>query len=480
MTTPNPTRQPDAGRGPARWARALLPPLLLGACATAPTTHSAEAAAGAAAGATLAFVGVNVIPMAGESRILPDHTVLVRDGRIAAVGPAREVPVPGDAVRIDAGGQYLLPGLADMHVHLEHSDDPRTLAMFLASGVTTVRNMDGRPYILRWREQVRRGDLPGPSIHTAGPVLDGDPPVLADNLSVRDAAEARAAVLGQAADGYDFVKVYANLSAESYQAVLETAREAGLPVAGHLPRQVALEQALRAGQHAIEHLSDLHRVVEADDSPFRDRFHWAKLYLAMPADSARMADAAQRIAESGAWAVPTLVERERSLAPPATVNRWMDEPQMAHVPARWRRLWAEQVGRIAARMDADDWEMLERGRENRYRMVRALHRAGAGVLVGTDTPNPFVVPGSALHGELAHLEAAGLPRDAVLAAATREAARFLGELEEWGTVEPGKRADLLLVAGNPLDDLGRLRRPTGVVARGRWYPASRLTEALPR
>ncbi len=447
---------------------------MLSAC----TGVRAPAGADLSGAGTVAFVGVHLLPMTPGSGVVPDQTVLVRDGRIAAIGPVAEVRVPRDAVRIEAAGQYLMPGLVDMHVHLEHFQDPDLLKLFLANGVTTVRNMDGRPYILQWREAITRGDLPGPTIYTAGPLLDGDPPILDDNTVVRSPAEARVAVLEQAAAGYDFIKVYTNLSEEAYRAILETAREAGLPVAGHVPRRVGVLQVLEAGQRTIEHLADYGALVEAGDSPFRNRFHWSKLYLAMPADSARMEAAAGRIAGSGVWAVPTLIQAERAIAPPESVRAWLATPEMAYIPADGRAFWEEQAQQLTRRMDAEDWELVRRGRENRQLMVRSLHRAGAHLLVGTDTPNPFVLPGYSVAEELASVVDAGIPPAEALAAATREAARFSGELEEWGTIEVGKRADLLLLQGNPLSDVRNVRRPAGVMVRGQWLPAVRLEEML--
>ncbi len=441
-----------------------LAALLLSACSSAP----APSAAPAGEPATLALVGVHVLPMTPGVGVLPNHTVLVRGGRIAMIGPAGDVQVPPGALRIEGEGRYLMPGLADMHVHLEYSRDPELLKLFLANGVTTVRSMDGRPYILGWKRAVAAGELLAPTIYTAGPLLDGDPPLRDDNTVVRTAEEARAEVLAQADAGYDFVKVYGNLSEEAYRAVLAAAAERGLPVAGHLPRGVTVEEALRSGQRSIEHAATFGEAVEADDSPFRDRFHWSKLFLAMPVDSARMEAVAREAARSGAWITPTLIQAERGLAPPDSVAAWIAAPETALLPRDAVEFWKAEAERNASRMDAADWERVRRGRENRERLVRTLYRAGARLLVGTDTPNPFVVPGFSVLGELRSFVDAGLPRSAVLAAATRGAAEALGEIEEFGTVEAGKRADLLLLSGNPLEDLDALRNPEGVMVRGRF------------
>ncbi|HSK75357.1 MAG TPA: amidohydrolase family protein [Thermoanaerobaculia bacterium] len=463
-------------RGAALCAALLLP---LGiACAA---TRDAANRTGEASDA-VAFIGVHVVPMTEEGAVLPDRTVLVRNGRIAAIGPKGEVEIPAGALTIDGAGRYLLPGLADLHVHLEYFENPDILALFLANGVTTVRNMDGRPGILEWRNRIAAGDLLGPTIVTAGPILDGDPPLLDDNTVVRTAAEAASAVAGQADAGYDFVKVYTNLSAEAYEAVLAAAKERGLPVAGHIPRTMDLERVLASGQTSLEHLDGYDDAIEADDSPVRNRWHWSKLYMAMPADPEKIRQAAQRTAASGVWNVPTLVVKDK-VAPLDEMVRWLDLPEMRYLPqarAAWDpRTWDPQRARLINNFDAEDRETLVRGRGNRLALVRALHQAGAGLLVGTDTPNPFVFPGFAIHEELRAFVDAGLTSAEALAAATREPARFLGT-SDFGTVEPGKRADLLLLEANPLEDVGNLARRTGVMVRGRWLPEAELQGMLER
>ena len=371
-----------------------------------------------------------------------------------------------------------MPGLADMHVHLEYDDDPGVLDLFLANGVTTVRSMDGRPHILGWRDAISRGGRLGPTIHTAGPILDGDPPLRDDNLALASPADATAAVRAQAAAGYDFVKVYTNLSAATYAAILEAAEAEGLPVAGHLPRGLATGVALDSGIRSVEHLRELGDLVEADDSEFRDRFHWSKLYLGMPVDASRFKDAAVRVVDSGIWIVPTMVQADRALAPPDTIDRWLDAPEMAYIGDRGRRFWTSLAARQQERMDSGDWEIVEAGRTNRLRLLTALDRAGARLLLGTDTPNPFVVPGFSLHEEMASFESAGIERSRILELVTRGAADFLDAGAEFGTVEVGKRADLVLLDSNPLDSLDALRRPAGVMVRGVWLDSDGLAGML--
>lgn len=427
--------------------------------------------------AILAIVGANVIPMAGNQRVLRDQTVIVREGRIAAIGPRNQTVIPPDALRVDAAGQYLTPGLADMHVHLEHFDDLAYLQSFLVFGVTFVRSMDGRPNILDWKRAAMSGTLLSPQIYTAGPILDGNPPVRADNRAVGSGAEARTAVTEQADAGYDFIKIYGNLSPEAYRAIVATARERRLRIAGHVPHAVGISALLADGVATIEHLGDYADALRVDGAELPAGTQALKRRLAAELDPTRMAALASELARSSTWVVPTMVQADRSVASPVTLERWLADPTVATVDQGIvENYWSGSVLRAGGGLDEQGWSLVERGRVNRLRVVREFHRAGVLMLVGTDTPQPFVVPGASVHEELANFVAAGLSPEQALTAATRDAARFLGQESIWGTIEPGKRADLLLLAANPLEDIAATRRINGVVAQGRWLPADRLRD----
>lgn len=427
--------------------------------------------------ATFAFVGVNVIPLTDDTTVLRDHTVIVRDGRIATIGPRRSVVIPPDAEQIPASGRYLMPSLADMHVHLEHFDQPEYLQLFLINGVTFVRSMDGRPPILEWKGRASAGTLLSPRIYTAGPVIDGDPPARSDNRVVRNGDEARRAVAEQVAEGYDFIKVYANLTTESFRAIVSAARERGLPVAGHIPDAVPLQEVLSAGMASLEHLGDFANDIRAGASGPRQRSDAATRRLVLEVDSARMAALAARIAQSGARVVPTMVLADRAVAPAETLQRWMSDSGAAVIDRGiLRYYWHAAVTRAAQGLDAEGWRRVERSRLNRLALVRAFRQAGVPMLIGTDTPQPFTFPGASVHEELANFVAAGFSPVQALAAASRDAARFVGEERVWGTVEPGKRADLLLLEANPVDDIGATRRIAGLMAGGQWLPKARLQE----
>jgi imidazolonepropionase-like amidohydrolase len=412
--------------------------------------------------ASIAITHAAVVPMTRDALVLPDHTVVVANGRIVVIGPSNSTPVPAGARQIDGRGKFLIPGLADMHVHLEYFDEPAILGLFTANGVTTVRNMDGRPYLLDWKRRIAAGTLPGPRLYTAGPLLDGSPPVRPDNMVVATAAEARAAVESQIRDGYDFIKVYSALSQDAYQAIVDTARAQNIAVSGHVPRSVGLDGALGARQRSIEHLADFASAIQAVAVP-----GWARRYLSMPVDPGKIATLAEQLVKAEVWSVPTMVQPEREVLRSDEITKRLASDELRYIPADGRQLWERQVRGGASRMDEDDWKLIAAGRAHRLMVVKAFQAAGVHMLAGTDTPNPFVVPGFSLHDELALLVEAGLSPAAALASATREAARYIGA-SDWGTIHKDAAADLLLLDANPLENITHTKRIAGVAVNGRW------------
>jgi imidazolonepropionase-like amidohydrolase len=289
-----------------------------------------------------------------------------------------------------------------MHTHVTGG---RTLRAALAHGVTTVRNMRGDARHLAWRRELERGERFGPRLVTAGPQLSGVGDAAPDVVVVANAREARDAVREQAAAGFDFVKVYEGLTLAEHHAVLEEASRLGLPVAGHVSRQVGIYATLASGQASVEHAEEL---TQGAGGP----------------QPATLRALVARARGSATWICPTL-----------TLHR-LFSPREDHA--------------------------------FRQRLVAALHRAGVGVLAGSDAAP------AGLAQELAELVEAGLTPYQALRSATADAARFLGRAHEFGSVAVGLGADLLLVERNPLFELGALDAPSGVVARGRWLDARRL------
>jgi imidazolonepropionase-like amidohydrolase len=431
-----------------------------------------------------AFVGVNVAPMDKE-RILEAQTVIVRDGHIAAIGPSGEVEVPEGARRIEGQGAYLMPGLHDMHAHVDRDSD---LLLFLANGVTTVRNMAGGPAHLERRERIERGELLGPTMHTAGPIIDGPvelwpgnkaPPLPPDDYEVVETRlEAEEVVRAQSDAGYDFIKVYDNLPAEAYEGVVAAAAELGLPVAGHVPFGVGLDNVLKSGAASIEHLRGyIYELIAKDASHSlgwdkRSRFlAWNHL------DPDRIGQVLQATAAAGVWNVPTLTRYQKNMMPTEAHLTRYTSPEASYLPPSVVRRLIKSRSGAAGRYAAFSEEDFAAGAgvfEAKKSLVRALHDAGAKILVGSDD----WFAGFATHQELQNLVAAGLTPYEALAAGTREAATFLGTDHESGTVEIGKRADLVLVRGNPLNDVENAKDLLGVMVRGQWLPRSELQQLL--
>lgn len=426
--------------------------------------------------ATLAIENVAVLPMEREV-VLADQTVLVRDGRIVALGPAGALAVPADARRIDGRGRYLMPGLADMHVHVWDEND---LYLFVANGVTTVRNMFGAPLHLDWRARIERGELVGPRLYTAGPIIDGAPAVWPGSTELVDPDEAAGVVAAQKAAGYDFLKPYARLTRECYEALVIAGEEQGLALMGHVPEALTLADVLEAHQHTIEHMGGWAEAAQRPDSPYRSVDFATEALAWQEVDAERLAGVAAAVRAAGSWNCPTLVVLQK-WQQGDEARALLARPEMRYVSPFLRAAWEPgSPSNYLARLPAATTAAARRSVPAMQRAVRALRDAGGGILLGTDMGNPCVVAGFAVHEELVNLVAAGLTPFEALRAGTADAARCMGAEEDWGTLVPGRRADLILLEANPLEDVRNAARRVGVVLHGRWFPAEELAAELER
>ncbi len=415
--------------------------------------------------ATLAITDVTVVPMDAD-RVLSDHTVLIAGDRILRVAPRAELAGAITGLRrIEGRGRYLVPGLADMHVHIWEEED---LLLYVANGVTTVRNMNGRPVHLRWREEIRRGARLGPDLYTSGPTL------------FRDPEDAAAVVREQQQAGYDFIKLYHFMSPQGYRAVLAAARERGMRAVGHRPPGVTNAAAAGMGLESLEHLLGYANQLERLPSPLRDalargQYSFRYTFAGVEIDEGRLPAVAAEMAAAGGWICPTLVAIDR-WAPRADVAPLMTRPHMRFVP---RGFFARASTWDEARYLAGCTpEHLAQGRRVRREVVRHLHRAGARLLLGTDAGSAHTEPGFSIHDELAALVEAGLTPYEALRTGTAQAAVYLGEAGAFGVVRRGARADLVLLEGNPLRDIAQTRRVAGVMTRGRWLDAAALAHRM--
>ncbi|HUP02073.1 MAG TPA: amidohydrolase family protein [Gemmatimonadota bacterium] len=425
----------------------------------------------------LAFTGVQVIPMIGQ-RVLPDRTVLVQDGRIVEVGTADSVMVPSGAEIIRGEGLYLVPGLIDFHVHVRSESE---LLSYLAHGVTTVVNMRGSPEHLELARAVADGTTLGPWIYTAGPLIDGVPPIWSGSATriVTSPAEARAAVAEQARAGYDLVKVYNNLDPGSLAAAVEEARRRDLAVVGHVPRNpdraAALQRALDAGVAMIAHGEEFFFTFlgGASDAALSGRPHPSG------PEPERIRAAARLASEAGVAVTPNLSFIAMTARMLEDLGAVLTHPEAAYLDPEVREMWERQNP-----TRRDDLERFTRRETIKYAAVRALtkalHEEDVLLLLGTDASAPGLYPGESALLELEELVAAGLTPYEALATGTRNAGRFLTEhvsdARPVGTIEPGSVANLVLLEENPLEDITAMRERVGVAVRGRWFPLERLEE----
>jgi imidazolonepropionase-like amidohydrolase len=408
----------------------LVALLLLAACAAAGTGPTAPPIEDLAElhghQGSLALVHASVLTMDDGARVERDRTVVIRDGRIVSVGPTVTTDPPTDVRVVDVHGRYIVPGLADMHVHLRRQHVPS----FLRSGITLVRDLWGHDETLALRDEARQGGHV-PWVVATGPGIDGSPPVR-PTPALLERPEDAARLVAEVMDGrWDALKVYQNLRQDSFLALFDAAQAAGVNLVGHVPTDVPLEKAL-GRMRSIEHLEGY------DQALVGYRLQAFRSWVSVKPND--MALWARRTVDSGTWNTPTLV------------------------------VIGEALSNHASSGDAD------RAMKNVRLMVRYLHEAGAPLLAGTDAGVPVVAPGGSLHDELDQLVAAGLSPYDALAAATVNPARFLGLRGEVGVVKGGGRADLLLLEADPLENLRTMRSPTAVILRGRFLVPDSIAE----
>ena len=403
------------------------------ALAAAALTGSGALAGQAPAPEVTVFRNVTVIPMdTPEPRVLPARTVVVRGERIAAIGPMASVETPAGARVIDGGGRYLVPGLAEMHAHVPGGDDARhleeVLFLYVANGVTTARGMLGEPSHLALRDRLQRHEVLGPRLYTSGPSLN--------NQSATSPEVAARMVREQAAAGYDFIKLHPGPSRAAYDAAVTEARASSTRLAGHVPAEVGLHRALQAGQATIDHLDGY---VEALTPPAQRRDPgFFGLNLAELADPDGIDELVAATVRSGTWNVPTQTLIEHWPAPEPGVDALLARPEMAFVSPQQRTQWAnakrQQLG--AAGYSPERARALV---ALRRQLVKALHDGGAGLLLGSDAPQVFNVPGFSVHREIAAMIAAGLTPYEVLRTGTANPARFFDAAQNARLVASAER-----------------------------------------
>ena len=434
---------------------------------------------------TVAFVDVNVIPMDKE-RVLQHQTVIVRNGVISDIGDTKRIKIPAGAQRVDAAGKFLIPGLTDMHVHLFTDDEfPDELAedelrIMIAYGVTTIRLMTGTPEQLVLRRKGAAGEIVAPMIYAASPQFTGRKSTNAHVVTTE--AEARAAVIKSKQDGYDFIKVTTYLKPEVYEAVVDEAAKQNMRVVGHADsRTVGLPRALKAKQQ-IEHLDSYLEALLPESSPVKGSV--SDIYLYNPKnwesidylDENKIPEIARQTVHSNPFVVPTLHLFKFTFGKGRSEESFMAQLDIRFYPKKVVDQWMAVSKRYLS--TAAPIEKREKYIAIRNKIVKAIYDAGGHVMAGSDTPEWLMLYGHTLHLELIDLRDAGLSNYAALEAATRNPALFFGTLNKTGTIEKRKRANLVLLDANPLDDIANTQKRAGVMINGKYYLQAEMNKWL--
>jgi imidazolonepropionase-like amidohydrolase len=445
----------------------------------------AQPSRGALTSGTIAVTNVSVVTMTSPA-VLADMTVVIQDGRVIFVSPASISRVPTGARKINGTRKYLIPGLADMHLHLFSDDNvevkdagPEELGVMLANGVTTIRLMIGTPEHLRMRKEIESGKLLGPQMWIASPQFTGKKD--SNARVVLTPEEARKAVNECAGSGYDFIKLTLDITPEVFDAIVQEAAKDGIRVVGHVDPRVGVARALAAGQH-IEHLDNYMESVLKDDSPIKTSVsdfgvfrlkNWESIDFV---DDRKVAQIAQSTARSRTWTCPTLTLFKQAFAIHRTAEEIKSQPDWALQPKAHRDIYWGAHQRYWK--NPPDEAHRKKYIEVRNRMVKSIFDAGGKILAGSDAPEWFLEYGFTLHRELQSLVEAGLSPYQALCAATRNPADFLHASREWGTIEKGKRADLVLLSANPLEDIRNTTKIEGMCVGGKWLVKTELQRLI--
>jgi imidazolonepropionase-like amidohydrolase len=453
---------------------------------------------------TIAFTNVDLVPMTSET-VIENQTVLVRGSKIVAMGASDKVKIPRGSLVIDGQGAYLMPGLADMHAHTRIStgqwaqpwEDPKIwpvhpLTLYLANGVTTIRDLNALDepgtYPRQLQEDIRAGKRVGPTIYTSGEKLDGSP-----------LEDPEALVRQNQERGYDLLKVYAYLSVDDFQAAMRAAKKLGIYTAGHIPYSVGLEGVLSAGMDEIAHVEELDwEFFEFDRSRQLQPDEWFPILIQAvlnevdlsssdpfaqfeSENQSTLEEIADQLRIAGVSVCSTVDVAEvlwmKQFHPDAFLarpeNKFLD-PKYLEIVRRGKEFQQAECRGIedicAIKYDLDRW------------ILRGLHAAGVQLLLGTDALGGIgIVPGFSVHDELRILVENGFTPYEALQTGTVNAAKVVERMTgegDFGTIEVGNRADLILVRGNPLEDISVISEPLGVMASGRWFSALQLSELL--
>ena len=415
-----------------------------------------------------------------DGALHPDMSVTIEGNRIRRITHSPK-SIAKSANVIDATGQYLIPGLWDMHTHVffDHTapdGKDLILPLLIANGITGVRDMGSNlDAVLSARRQIAAHQLLGPRMYVSGPMLDGPKSTYLSAIAITTPDSGRKAVDMLKSRGVDFIKVQSGVPHDAYFAIADESKKLGIPFEGHVPDAIRAAEAIAAGQVTFEHLIGIFEASSPDEDTYLSGNKTVGMFLSTY-DPAREKKIIQLIAQHHTWQCPTLYwERGQWLVDAIDYNK---DPDLRYAAHSWvTRQWPTSQKAILASLDTDPLTVRQKFVDHELDIVLKLHAAGVPFLAGTDTPAGVdVIPGISLHLELQRFVAAGFTPLQALQTATLNPAKFLNRISDFGTIEPGRIADLVLLKANPMADISNTRSINAVVADGRYFPATELTQ----
>ncbi len=434
----------------------------------------------------IAFKNVNLVPMTNEN-IIENQTVLVKGDRIFKIGSATKVEIPKRAEVIDGEGAYLMPGLADMHVHLKGKWPLPQLDLYLANGVTTVRDLDGRDFMLKWRDEIEQGKRTGPTIYASCPIIYG---------YEKNAPE----LVAKRKSGYDCVKLYSYFARDDFQKAMQTAKGLNLYTVGHIPFAVGLDGIIAAGMNEIAHIEELDfEFIDFDRTIKLQPDEWLPYIISNAAqqfkgfssiDSGhikakqeeRLATVIKKLQSANLPVCTTLVIGRVIVQKLFEPNAFLARPQSRYLPQKYKEAFRQ--GKEKHQIQFEGIKEAAHFKYNLEKMLLVqLHRAGISIVLGTDagTGGMGIVPGFSIHDELQILVENGFTPYEAIATGTVNASKVAEAMtgkNDFGTIEVGRRADFILVNKNPLEDVAHIKDNRGVMAAGEWYDSAYLQAAI--
>lgn len=419
----------------------------------------------------IVFTAVNVIPMDRE-RVVENQTVVVKNGRITAVGNQGSVKFGKDALVVDAKGKYLTPGWAEIHAHVPPNDDIQSmkevLILYLANGITTIRGMLGHPKHLELRQKINSGEILGPHFYTTGPSFNGQ--------TVKTAERGAEMVREQKVAGYDFLKLHPGLTKETFPAIAKTAHEVGIPFVGHVSFNVGVWRAVEAQYSSIDHLDGfIEAITPRSDTLVEQETGLFGAWIADQADASRIPKLMKGLREKHVRVVPTQALAERWLSPLAP-DAFANDPEMKYMDPQQVKNWINAKKGYNNNPNFSK-ERAEKLIQIRRKLIYECQKNGVELLLGSDAPQVFNVPGFSIHHEMKYMVDAGLTPYETLRTGTVNVASYLDK-PDWGVVKAGNVSDLVLLNGNPLKDINQTQSIEGVMMGTNWLSKAYIQQEL--